>query len=331
MGFLKNLMKQEKPSEENDPDWEELKKFRKDQKRQHGGDVDDDDSLDNYAETDNSSSSKNKPGYPGGATGEMDSSAGSHGNLDLDEDMVPTIFSRPAPTVVEYKCNGCGKEFKESWNKCPKCGGDVRGVGLDRTEDAKKLYPVQQMPAPPPPPPAPMETTNTAQAPGRATAQKVSTKRPVKKIRKPTQMGRPGTSGASIQGTRKAQSGTSNMPPLNQDPSLVKPVKSKIVRTNAELDDLFSEDPLVDLKDDHPEPPKTIRKMKGSWKKVQPFQSQTEPSYKPPPEIKSMLSELMTTDLESNDDSGDGSCPKCGFKNPSGTWDFCMGCGVRFN
>jgi len=47
----------------------------------------------------------------------------------------------PPPPESEYQCSGCNGKFKESWNRCPKCGGDVKPVGLDQPEDMKKLYP----------------------------------------------------------------------------------------------------------------------------------------------------------------------------------------------
>ena len=285
----------------------------------------------------------------------------------------------PTTTVSEYVCSQCSLKFKESWNRCPKCGGDVKPVVLDQPEDMKKhspdtppgglILPHHPVPgghpgSPIPGGPAPLPP----QAPVPQSTQQTSSVKKIRKVRRAKDTsgqasvpgghprstpGRIGTdpnshrsphqshprSPQSAQTGKGSSPGKSRSSPITRIPPTRGTQPGKSTQAQTDINALFDADPELDDPNAKVRRPQKGRKSapKGSWKSVPTIAEPTSHPYSPPPEVKSMLSSLMDTgDIDLKDQSGggvrqadDGGCPKCGYTNPPGSWEFCMKCGNR--
>lgn len=336
--FRKSKTEQKTDPGEDDPIYSELKRYREERRQQLGG------------------------GPSGAAEGQT-----TAGSVVNDPDFVPSQVRSPSPTFDspppapsnEYQCSSCSLKFKESWNRCPKCGGDVVPIGLDQPEDMKKLYPepgqrsVILPGAPrsraahtggvrtPSPPSAAHQQQPRAAGTGTATSAKK-----VRKVKKPGDgqqtRKRADTPSSRKVGSEQAGRRSTALPPhgtgipktasgRGSTPRSQARQKSGGPKSSQDLDALFDSDPILDdpnirTRDLKPAP-------KRSWKNVSPILETAHhtPEHRPPPEVRSMLNTLMDT---GHSDPGaaenDGSCPHCGFMNPEGNWEFCMKCGTKF-
>ena len=123
MGFLKKLkIGDDTEIDPDDPAYIELKRYREEQMRRAGG-------MDRKPSVD----SVDRP---------LDDDV-----ISSDPELVPAeqappsratvpLFTRPIPTD-DYRCTQCSHMFKESWNRCPKCGGEVTLVRSGGGGDGK--------------------------------------------------------------------------------------------------------------------------------------------------------------------------------------------------
>lgn len=324
MGFLKNLMKSDKQqTDDEDPEWAELKKFRDAQKMRI-------------------------PGWIGSSRRVNDTHDSS--DADSDHSMEDSPLPPPASTESspEYRCTQCNLTLKESWNRCPKCSGEIQPIGLDKSEDIRRLYP-DQYPGKPVP-----GQGRKAGPEGRDTSPRVPTlpsaptsppasSGKAKKVRK---VRKPGDSSTATPGEDLKL----RAPPIEKNgtpsPSLGTSSSRPTRSTNAReqnLDDRFSNDPLLDdgngvtrdqtsssLPRGQTSRQKPKARPQGSWKEVPPLIDHLAPAHTPPPEVKSMLENLMDSGVGKSDSISRDSCATCGFRNPPGSWDFCMKCGHHF-
>ncbi|HID71852.1 MAG TPA: hypothetical protein EYP29_03800, partial [Thermoplasmata archaeon] len=114
MGFLFKKPKLKEKDEDN-PVWKELRTFREEQKRKVSGEPQKRDIPSRKAED------------------------GSN------EPVLPPI------EPLKFRCTSCGTVYPESWNRCPKCGGEVVPVKPEGKLEEKNLDvlpPGQKMPSP---------------------------------------------------------------------------------------------------------------------------------------------------------------------------------------
>jgi len=321
MGFLKKHLKQKDREEvDEDPEWAELKKFRENQKR---------------------SLLRGRKGPGAGKSVETGSDKVEGGEMEAEDDVrkeqsdekskvpIRPLHFRSEPNH-EYQCMECNLKFKESWNRCPKCGGNVEPVGPDRTEDARELYP-------PHVPSGATPGTATGMAKTAMTKVVTNVERPktriVKKVKRPAAQPQPRKKQNQAALSHGKVIGLEGQPPS---------VKS-VITSQTDLDDLFAEDPLLDSSTVSSRTPVPLKKR--SWKDVLPItqsshhthaQSHDHSSHHPnnhpqphtpPPEVRSMLNVLMDSESPDAGKQKGADCENCGYFNPGGKWDFCMRCG----
>ena len=348
MGFLKNLMKSDKQqTDDEDPEWAELKKFRDAQKMRIPGWI----------------------GSPAKLNGAHDPSDAEPDHSMGDSPLPPPASTESSP---EYQCKQCNLTLKESWNRCPKCSGEIQPIGLDKSEDIRRLYP-DQYPGKPVPgqgrkagpkghdtsPRAPTPPTSSPPLPPPSSPPASTGKaKKVRKVRKPgdSPTAAPGED-LKLRSPSIEKNGTPS-PSLRTSSS--RPTRSTTAR-DQNLDDLFNDDPLEDdgngvprgqtsdpkprnqtsgpkPRGQTPSPkprgqtsrPKPKARPQGSWKEVPPLIDHLAPAHTPPPEVKSMLENLMDSGVGKSDSISREKCAICGFRNPPGSWDFCMKCGHHF-
>ncbi len=314
MGLFRKSKNQEKVfAEDDDPIWSELRKFRETQKRKlmgEGGNA-------NIDSENNVSSTI----PPTSESTEVESRS-------------PTSIPGIMETAHEYQCKHCELKFKESWNRCPKCGGDVQPLGLDKSEDIRKLYPEPQ--------PAMVQGIGQGipekQVPSGASPSKEEKVKKVRKIKRiqPQKNGK-----TARQNGSSGKQASSQYPPhlrsKRKTQTMGTSSKSKTYSNSGsgidaqdqrEMDSLFNEDPILD--DRNIKLKEAKLSPKRSWKNVAPIVDTSTPVHTPPPEVRSMLKDLMKSEVDPAGGKLINKCPDCGFTNPPGSWEFCMKCGFRF-
>ena len=244
--------KPKKPKTKEDPEWAELRRFREKQK----GHV-----------IEGEEASPEPPTPP------------------------PGVSPEETPAAPEFRCKKCGSNFKESWNRCPKCGGGIVPLHPDRPGQIERLYPSR---------------------PGGVHRAKAPVEKAPKKGARP-----PGGRVKTVKKVRKVASPGAGK---NREKEKIRDLEK-----DSMIDSMFEPDPLLDLITGESKAPH----KRGSWRDVNPLVEDFPGSHHAPPEVRDMLDELVETDTSIKKSRIGQVCPKCGCAPPSGDWDFCMKCGTR--
>ena len=226
----------------------------------------------------------------------------------------------PGAEELQFRCSSCGAVYPESWNRCPKCGGEVVPVRPEIAPERKRVSGISgNVPAPG------MVRSEISAAP----AVPVKTVKKVKKVNK-----RAGTrgKGESIFGQRKGAV-PSTSPALHRTAPHVSPSNSasephnrpdRIRFSDPDMDSLFEPDPLLDGFGEDTDSPSS------KWRETSlsaPSPLSAHPHQHT--EVREMLSELIGGGLQNRHKEKVLVCQRCGFVQPPGDWDFCMKCGAR--